>query len=147
MESVGLDDSFWRGKRVLVTGHTGFKGSWLCLWLQLLGADLAGYALAPPTSPNLFEAAKAGRSMRSVLGDIRDLERLLDLMRTHRPEIVIHMAAQALVRRSYEQPVETYTTNVLGTVNLLEAVRLTDGVRAVVNVTSDKCYENREWVW
>lgn len=147
MESLGLDDSFWRGKRVLVTGHTGFKGSWLCLWLQLLGADLAGYALAPPTSPNLFEAAQAGRSMHSVLGDIRDLARLFDLMRTHRPEIVIHMAAQSLVRRSYEQPVETYATNVLGTVNLLEAVRLTESVRAVVNVTSDKCYENREWVW
>ncbi|MGN6653193.1 CDP-glucose 4,6-dehydratase [Trinickia sp.] len=147
MESLGIDDAFWRGKRVLVTGHTGFKGGWLCLWLQTLGADVAGYALGPPTTPNLFDAARVGQSMRSVIGDIRDFEGLLEIVRAHRPEIVVHLAAQPLVRYAYEAPVETYSTNVMGTVNVLEAVRLAGGVRAVVNVTSDKCYDNREWVW
>lgn len=147
MESLGIDEAFWRGRRVLVTGHTGFKGSWLCLWLQALGADVAGYALAPPTTPNLFEAARVGQSMRSITGDIRDFDKLIGLVRSHRPEIVVHLAAQPLVRRSYEEPVETYSTNVMGTVNVLEAVRLAGDVHAVVNVTSDKCYDNREWVW
>lgn len=147
MESLGIDDVFWRGKRVLVTGHTGFKGSWLCLWLQALGADIAGYALTPVTTPNLFEAARVGQSMRSVIGDVRDLDRVVGLVRTHQPEIVFHLAAQPLVGRAYAEPVDTYSTNVMGTVNLLEAMRLAGGVRAVVNVTSDKCYENREWVW
>jgi len=142
-----MNVSFWQGKRVLLTGHTGFKGSWLSLWLQSMGAQVAGYALAPPTNPSLFEVAEVGNGMTSIIGDIRDLERLRKVFVEHRPEIVIHMAAQPLVRYTYVEPVETYSTNVMGTVNLLEAVRSTDSVKAVVNVTSDKCYENREWVW
>jgi len=144
MESMGLNPAFWRGKRVFLTGHTGFKGSWLSLWLQFLGAELTGFALPSPTNPSLFEAANIGQAMHSVTGDICTLEALHRAMQECRPEIVIHMAAQPLVRESYEQPVETYTTNVMGTVHLLEAVRKADGVKAVVNVTTDKCYENRE---
>lgn len=138
---------FWKNKRVLLTGHTGFKGSWLSLWLQSMGAQVTGYALAPPTNPSLFEVAEVGKNMTSIIGDIRNLEHLRKVFAEHRPEIVIHMAAQPLVRYSYIEPVETYSTNVMGTVNLLEAVRGTDSVKAVVNVTTDKCYENREWVW
>ncbi|WP_199172994.1 CDP-glucose 4,6-dehydratase [Limnohabitans sp. JirII-31] len=138
---------FWKGKRVLLTGHTGFKGSWLSLWLQSMGAKLVGYAFDPPTSPSLFEAAKVGKGMNSVIGDIRDLPKMQAVFSEHKPEIVIHMAAQPLVRYSYKNPIETYSTNVMGTVNLLEAVRNTPGVKAVVNITTDKCYENREWVW
>lgn len=119
----------------------------MSLWLQSLGARVTGYALAPPTTPSLFEVAMVGAGMTSIIGDIRDLTNLRAVFVEHRPEIVIHMAAQALVRHSYIEPVETYSTNVMGTVNLLEAVRSTDSVKAVVNVTSDKCYENREWVW
>lgn len=147
MEGVEVNPSFWSGKRVLLTGHTGFKGSWLSLWLQYLGADVTGYALSPPTLPNLFEQACVGNGMASVLGDMRNLEALSAVVAMHRPEIVFHMAAQPLVRYSYQNPVETYSTNVMGTVHLLEAVRLVSGVKAVVNVTTDKCYENREWVW
>jgi CDP-glucose 4,6-dehydratase len=140
--------SFWRGRRVFVTGHTGFKGSWLCLWLQSMGAQVTGYALAPPTSPSLFDLARVADGMQaSILADIRDAATLEKSMHEAQPEVVIHMAAQPLVRLSYEQPVETYATNVMGTVHLLEAVRKTPSVRAVVNVTTDKCYENREWVW
>jgi CDP-glucose 4,6-dehydratase len=139
--------SFWRGKRVFLTGHTGFKGSWLSLWLQELGADVTGYSLAPPTSPSLFEVAQVAQGMHSIIGDICNAQALKDALLAARPEIVIHMAAQPLVRYSYDNPVETYATNVMGLVNLFEAVRSADGVRAVVNVTSDKCYENREWVW
>ena len=142
-----MNPAFWKGKRVLLTGHTGFKGSWLSLWLQSMGAQVVGYALAPPTNPSLFEVAEIGKGMTSVIGDIRDLEHLREVFAEHQPEIVIHMAAQPLVRYSYSEPVETYSTNVMGTVNLLEAVRNTSSVKAVVNVTSDKCYENREWVW
>lgn len=142
-----MNPRFWNGKRVLLTGHTGFKGSWLSLWLQSMGAQVVGYALAPPTNPNLFEVAEVGKGMTSIIGDIRDLVHLRQVFVQHKPEIVIHMAAQALVRHSYVEPVETYSTNVMGTVNLLEAVRAADSVKAVVNVTSDKCYENREWVW
>jgi len=142
-----LNSIFWKGKRVLITGHTGFKGSWLSLWLQSMGAQVVGYALAPPTEPSLFEVAKVGVGMTSIAGDIRDLENLRRVFAEHQPEIVIHMAAQPLVRYSYIEPVETYSTNVMGTVNLLEAVRSSASVKAVVNVTSDKCYENREWVW
>ena len=130
-----------------MTGNNGFKGSWLSLWLQSIGAQVVGYALAPPTTPSLFEVAEVGKGMTSIIGDIRDLEHLRAVFAEHRPEIVIHMAAQALVRYSYIEPIETYSTNVMGTVNLLEAVRSTGGVKAVVNVTSDKCYENREWAW
>jgi CDP-glucose 4,6-dehydratase len=147
MEGVVVNADFWRGKRVLMTGHTGFKGSWLSLWLQSMGAQVVGYALAPPTNPSLFEVAEVGKGMTSIIGDIRDLEKLRAAFTEHRPEIVIHMAAQPLVRYSYIEPVETYSTNVMGTVNLLEAVRSTPSVKAVVNITSDKCYENREWVW
>jgi CDP-glucose 4,6-dehydratase len=138
---------FWHGKRVFVTGHTGFKGSWLCLWLQSLGAEVTGYALAPPTDPSLFETAKVAAGMRSIIGDVRDGDSLVRAVQAAKPEIVIHMAAQPLVRYSYDHPVETYATNVMGVVNLLEAVRKSPGVRAVVNVTTDKCYENREWDW
>lgn len=142
-----MDSQFWQGKRVFLTGHTGFKGGWLSLWLQDLGAEVTGYSLTPNTSPSLFEIAGVGSGMKSVIADIRDRERLIQEVARARAEIVIHMAAQPLVRESYVDPVFTYETNVMGTVNLLEAVRLTPGVRAVVVVTSDKCYENREWHW
>lgn len=141
-----MDVTFWRGKRVLVTGHTGFKGSWLVLWLHKLGAQVTGFALPPESSPNLYEAADAGREIDSVMGDIRDLGSVRAVFDRYRPEIVFHLAAQSLVPESYARPVDTFTTNVIGTVNVLEAVRSGD-VRAVVNVTSDKCYENREWHW
>ena len=143
-----MNHEFWRGKRVFLTGHTGFKGSWLALWLQSLGAEVHGYALEPPTEPNLFTVARVGDGMvSSVIADIRDGAMLAASLQAAKPEIILHLAAQALVRYSYAQPVETYAVNVMGTVNLLDAVRTTPGVRAVVNITSDKCYENREWVW
>ncbi len=142
-----INCGFWKAKKVFVTGHTGFKGSWLCLWLHALGAEVTGYALEPPTDPNLFGLARVDELVRSVIGDVRDLERLQREMTVAAPEIVIHMAAQPLVRDSYRIPVETYATNVMGTVHLLEAVRGCPFVRAVVNVTTDKVYENREWVW
>lgn len=142
-----MNAEFWRGKRVLLTGHTGFKGSWLSLWLQSMGAQVVGFALAPPTKPSLFEVACVKQGMTSIIGDIRDLEHIRTVFAEHQPEIVIHMAAQPLVRYSYIEPVETYSTNVMGVVNLLEAVRSTPSVKAVVNVTTDKCYENREWAW
>lgn len=142
-----MNNKFWKEKRVFITGHTGFKGSWLSIWLQTMGVDLTGYALAPPTQPSLFEMARVSDDMTSIIGDIRDLSHLKQAIADFKPEIIIHMAAQPLVRQSYEDPVTTYQTNVMGTVNLLETVRQVGGVRAVVNVTSDKCYENREWVW
>jgi len=141
------DRTFWSHRRVLLTGHTGFKGGWLSLWLQRLGAQVTGYALAPPTSPSLFEVARVAEGMTSIIADMSDLSRLQQVLRTARPEIVYHLAAQPLVRYGYRNPVETYATNVMGTLHVLEAVRHTPGVRAVVIVTSDKCYENREWVW
>lgn len=147
MEGLDLRPDFWRGKRVFLTGHTGFKGGWMSLWLQNLGAKLTGFALPAPTSPSLFEEAHVGSGMRSIIGDIRDLAALQKAFQSDQPEIVIHMAAQPLVRYSYQNPVETYSTNVMGTVNVLEAVRTTLGVKAVVNITTDKCYENREWAW
>ncbi|NLX57877.1 MAG: CDP-glucose 4,6-dehydratase [Phycisphaerae bacterium] len=137
-----MPGSFWNGKRVLVTGHTGFKGAWLALWLSELGAEVTGYALPPPTEPSLFVDADVARGLRSVIGDVRDLDALTAVLRECQPEVVFHMAAQALVRASYRDPVATYATNVMGTVHLLEAVRQTGSVRAVVNVTSDKCYAN-----
>ena len=142
-----MSPDFWRGKRVFMTGHTGFKGSWLSLWLQSLGAELRGLALAPPTSPSLFAVAEVGVAMSSVIGDIRSLETVHDAMAAFKPEIVIHMAAQPLVRLSYSEPVETYATNVMGTVHVLEAARRVESVRCIVNVTTDKCYDNREWAW
>lgn len=142
-----MNPSFWAGKKVFITGHTGFKGSWMSLWLQSLGAQVTGYALPAPTRPSLFDIARVAGGMDSVIADIRDLATLQQTMQSAQPEIVIHMAAQPLVRESYSNPVETYATNVMGTVNLLEAVRHSSGVKAVVNITTDKCYENREWVW
>ena len=141
-----IDAKFWHGKRVLLTGHTGFKGSWLSLWLQSLGAELHGYALAPPTNPGLFEEASIANGMVSTIGDVRDYRSLFEAIKKSEAEIVIHMAAQPLVRLSYQQPVDTYATNVMGTVHLLEAIRQLRGVRAIVNVTTDKCYENKEWM-
>lgn len=142
-----MNPQFWRGRRVFITGHTGFKGSWLSLWLQELGAELTGFALTAPTNPSLFDVARVAQGMHSVIGDIRDGPKLAEAMRQAAPDVVIHMAAQPLVRRSYVDPVETYSTNVMGTVHLLEAVRQTPSARAVVVVTTDKCYDNKEWVW
>jgi len=139
--------SFWKGRNVFVTGHTGFKGSWLSLWLDTLGAKVSGYALDAPTQPNLFEQAEVGRAVRSIRADIRDFPRLKSALAESRPDVIIHMAAQSVVRRGYEDPIETYSSNVMGTVNLLEAVRQLGQPCVLVNVTSDKCYANREWVW
>ena len=141
------DPAFWRGRRVLLTGHTGFKGSWMSVWLKEMGADLTGFSLHPPTRPSLFEEAKLAADMHSILGDIRDLDAVKKAFEASRPEVVIHMAAQPLVRESYKFPVDTYEVNVMGTVNVLEAVRQTPGIRAAVIVTTDKCYENKEWPW
>jgi CDP-glucose 4,6-dehydratase len=141
-----MDESFWRGKRVLVTGHTGFKGAWLSLWLSRLGARVSGYAL-PPLNPSLFNVARIGSHVDSCLDDIRNGAALNSWMRRQEPEVVFHLAAQPLVRQSYLDPVETYETNVMGTVQLFEAVRTCETVRVVINVTSDKCYENRETAW
>ena len=138
---------FWKAKRVLLTGHTGFKGSWLALWLQALGAETIGYSLPPPTEPSLFELAQVSSGMTSVMGDVRDFELLKRVIGEKNPEIVIHMAAQSVVRYSYDSPIETYSTNVMGTVNLLEAIRQLQLPCVVVNVTSDKCYENKNWEW
>ncbi len=143
--SVNSLPDFYRGKKVLVTGHTGFKGGWLAIWLKLLGAEVIGFALPAETQPNLFSAADVADGMASIFGDIRDLEAVKKVFLKHTPDIVIHNAAQALVRRSYREPVETYATNVMGTVHVLEAARATPSVRSIVVVTSDKCYENREW--
>jgi len=143
-----MNPAFWRGKRVFLTGHTGFKGGWLALWLTELGAEVYGYALAPPTEPNFFTLCTLkDRLARSTLADIRDASALTRALQTAQPEIVLHLAAQPLVRHSYTAPVDTYAVNVMGTVNLMEAVRHLSGVQAVVNVTTDKCYENREWIW
>ena len=142
-----MNPEFWSDKVVLVTGHTGFKGAWLSLWLKKLGAKVIGYSLPPPTTPSLFLLAHVADDMESVEGDIRDLEHLGAVITEHRPDIVIHLAAQALVRYSYRNPVETYATNVMGTVHVMEAVRQSESIRALLNVTSDKCYENREWIW
>ena len=142
-----LNRSFWKDRRVFLTGHTGFKGSWLSLWLDALGAKVTGYALDPPTQPNLFEQAGVADAVRSVRADIRDFPRLRSAIAECRPDVVIHMAAQSVVRRGYEDPIENYSSNVMGTVHVLDAVRQLKQPCAVVNVTSDKCYENREWVW
>jgi len=142
-----LNRSFWKGRRVFLTGHTGFKGSWLSLWLNALGAKATGYALEPPTDPSLFLQAKVAEKIHSISGDIRDFSQLKSAIAECQPEVVIHMAAQSVVRRGYDDPIETYSSNVMGTVNLFEALRQLKQPCAVVNVTSDKCYENREWVW
>lgn len=147
--NIPLEDWFetYKGRKVFVTGHTGFKGSWLCLLLQKLGADVYGYALEPPTHPSLFEEAEIEKRIHSTIGDIRNYDLLLKILQRVQPEIIIHMAAQPLVRESYKNPRETYEINVMGTVNLLDACRQIKSVRAIVNVTTDKCYENKEWHW
>lgn len=142
-----IDPGFWKGKRVFLTGHTGFKGSWLSLWLQRLGAEVHGYALEPPSNPSMFDDCAIGDGMRSEIADVRDADRLQGSLRESQAEVVIHMAAQPLVRASYELSLDTYAINVMGTANLLEAVRRVDTVRAVVVITTDKCYHNKEWVW
>jgi CDP-glucose 4,6-dehydratase len=143
-----MNDNFWKGKKVLITGHTGFKGSWLSLWLHYKGAKVSGYSLTPPTSPSMFELCNVEKLIEhSIEGDISDLPLLQQTLQNIQPEIIIHMAAQPLVRESYRSPIETYQTNVMGTVYLLEAVRSCKSVRAVLNVTTDKCYQNNEWVW
>jgi len=146
-DSMRLDRSFWKDRRVFLTGHTGFKGSWLSLWLSTLGAKVVGYALDPPTSPSLYEQADVASVLHSIIGDIRDLPRLNSAVAEFEPEVVLHLAAQSVVRTGYENPVDTYASNVMGTVHVLEAVRTLKRRCVVVNVTSDKCYENREWVW
>jgi CDP-glucose 4,6-dehydratase len=148
LKTVIVDPAFWQGKRVFMTGHTGFKGGWLSLWLSSMGAKVTGYALAPNTTPSFYEVAGVESVMEKFfIADIRGLEKLRSAMTAANPEIVIHMAAQPLVRYSYANPVETYATNVMGTVNVLESIRGLDCVRATVVVTTDKCYENKEWVW
>ena len=142
-----MDASFWKNKSVLVTGHTGFKGSWLSLWLQTLGAKVAGLALEPPEPPALFDVANVAQGMDSIIGDIRHVSTVQEVFSRTQPEIIFHLAAQSLVKQSYQAPVETYETNVMGSLHVLEAVRHTPSVRAVVMVTTDKCYENREWYW
>lgn len=142
-----VDPNFWSGKRVLLTGHTGFKGSWLSLWLQSMNAIVRGIALPPPSQPALFEIAKVKSRMQHYLCDIRDLSAVKNHVDDFGPQVIFHMAAQPLVRQSYKNPVETYATNVMGTVHILEAARHCSTVKSFVNVTSDKCYENREWVW
>jgi CDP-glucose 4,6-dehydratase len=139
--------SFWKGRRVFLTGHTGFKGSWLALWLHSLGAQVAGYALDPPTQPNLFEQARVADHVHTIRGDIRDFAQLKAEIDKCRPEVILHLAAQSVVKRGYDDPIETYSSNVMGTVHLFEAVRQLKRPVVIVNVTSDKCYENREWLW
>src|ERR1700735_4927209 len=144
---MNVNRSFWKGRRVFLTGHTGFKGSWLSLWLNSLGADVTGYALDPPTEPSLFEQARVSTRLRSIRGDIRDYAQLSSALAECRPEVVLHLAAQSVVKTGYEDPIGNYSSNVMGTVHVLEAVRQLKQPCAVVNVTSDKCYENREWLW
>lgn len=156
MARVDVNSDFWRDRRVLVTGHTGFKGSWLSLWLSAMGARVFGFALAPPTTPSLFQRAEVGAVVDDTRGDVRDIEAFSALLARSKPDVVFHLAAQSVLRESYVDPVGTVATNVMGTLNVLEAVRQHNlkakaersaGVRSLVVVTSDKCYENREWVW
>lgn len=142
-----MNIDFWRGRKVFITGHTGFKGGWLSLWLQELGAEIMGYSLLPSTTPNLFEVASIGSGMKTIIGDIRDVNSLREAVKSFKPEIIFHLAAQSLVMKSYADPIDTYSTNFMGTINLFEAARGCDSVRAIINVTSDKCYENKEWDW
>ena len=147
LENMGLNSAFWQGKKVLITGHTGFKGAWLALWLQQLAAKVTGIALKPVSQPNLFEKAGIAKNMRSYTVDIRELSAVKQSFLKIQPDIVIHMAAQSLVRYSYDNPVETYQSNVMGTLHVLEAMRECKSIQAAVMVTTDKCYENKEWVW
>jgi CDP-glucose 4,6-dehydratase len=148
MEGLGMNPNFWKGKTVFLTGHTGFKGGWIAHWLYELGASVHGYSLEPPTQPNFFTETQLQKLFaRSTVGDIRNLAVLTSALKAAKPEIIIHMAAQPLVRESYNMPVETFSANVMGTVNLLEAARQVGTARAIVNITTDKCYENKEWLW
>lgn len=142
-----VDSNFWKGRKVLITGHTGFKGGWLSVWLDSLGAEVTGYSLAPYTQPCLYEVANIRNRVNDYISDVRELDSIRNAIKEHRPEIIFHMAAQPLVRHSYKDPVDTYSTNVIGTVNVLEVVRLEKCAKVIINITSDKCYENREWVW
>lgn len=143
-----MNSHFWQNKKVLITGHTGFKGSWLSLWLQWLGADVVGVALEPSTQPNLFSTAHVSQNMTSLIGNICNFELMQNIQTQYQPEIIFHLAAQPLVRFSYHNPLETYATNVMGTVNLLESIRQSGpNVKAIIIVSSDKCYENKEWLW
>lgn len=144
MESLGVNQEFWNGRKVLITGHTGFKGSWLAIWLQKMGAHVVGFALPPVTTPSLFESARVPGGMISITGDIRNLDEVRKVLIEHGPEVVFHMAAQSLVRYSYANPVETFSTNIMGTVNILESIRHAKSVRSAIIVTSDKCYGNQE---
>jgi len=147
LNSGKVDSSFWKGKKVFITGHNGFKGSWLSLWLQSMGSAVKGYSLDVNTKPALFTQANIAADMESEIGDIRNLDQLTKSMVIFSPDILIHMAAQALVRLSYQEPIDTYTTNVIGSVNVLEAARKCPNLKAIVSVTTDKCYENKEWEW
>jgi len=148
MENVGMSSTFWTGRKVFVTGHTGFKGSWLCLMLRTLGAEVSGYALPPPTTPAMFDIAGIASLLEHhIIGDVRNLVDLKAALNRVRPDTILHLAAQPLVRASYAIPVDTFAVNVMGSVNLLEAARTCETVRCVVNVTTDKCYQNNEWPW
>lgn len=147
MANLGLNTSFWTGRRVLVTGHTGFKGGWLSLWLQALGAEVHGFALAPATQPAFFDIARVADGMTHHLGDLRDADAVQHVLLETQPEIIFHLAAQSLVREGYHDPIGTLSTNVMGSIHLFEAIRQTRGVQALLVVTSDKCYQNREWPW
>ncbi len=138
---------FWKNKKVFITGHTGFKGGWLSLWMQMMGADVFGYSFAPLTKPNFFEAAQVQKGMRSIIGDIVDLQNLKKPLKKFQPDIIFHLAAQPIVHTSYKNPIETFSVNVMGTANILEAARSINSVKSIVSVTTDKCYANKEWVW
>jgi len=142
-----MSSDFWRNKKVFITGHTGFKGTWLSLWLQSLGANVGGFALAMPTTPNMFSLLRLEKSMESHIGDVREFVLIHKVMNNFKPDVVFHLAAQPLVRYSYQHPVDTYSTNVMGTVHVLEVAKTCDSVKVVVNITTDKCYENKEWCW
>lgn len=142
-----MNAAFWYGKKVLITGHTGFKGSWLALWLQQLGAQVSGIALEPPTTPSLFKLARVSEGMQSFITDIKNLDSVQRILQETQPDVVFHMAAQSLVKRSYRDPIETYATNVMGSLHVLEGVRQVRSIRALVMVATDKCYENKEWEW
>jgi CDP-glucose 4,6-dehydratase len=148
MEGLGLNPRFWKDKAVFLTGHTGFKGGWIAHWLCELGASVYGYSLEPPTKPNFFSETRLQKRLaQSTIGDIRDLAALTNALKKAKPEIIIHMAAQSLVRKSYKTPVESFATNLMGTVNLLEAARQLGTAKVIINITTDKCYENKEWLW
>lgn len=150
MEALGIERGFWQDKTVFITGHTGFKGAWLSLWLQRLGAKVVGFSLQPPTVLNIYEAVGIGRDMISIYGDIRDEVQVFEALTRYQPDVVFHLAAQALVLKSYDDPLETFSTNIIGTANVLNAIKLMDNStspKVLVNITTDKCYENKEWIW